>query len=172
MTIYYGTDGNDKIDGNTLANDINFIDAKKGDDVVILKNGQNYQSGPGKDQISAPGYGSVHFENAIQRVSIDITQSLITNDGYGDQDTVSGIQYFVAYSSGLDFIGGNTTSNIILNGGNNTVTGGSARDSVWYFGANSSYEISRLSDNSIQVKNNNSDNKISLFILGYSSKIC
>ena len=40
MTIYYGTDGNDKIDGNTLANDINFIDAKKGDDVVILKNGQ------------------------------------------------------------------------------------------------------------------------------------
>ena len=167
MTIYYGTDGNDKIDGNTLANDINFIDAKKGDDVVILKNWQNYQSGPGKDQISAPGYGSIHFENAIQRVSIDISKSLITNDGYGDQDTISGIQYFVAYSSGLDFIGGNTTSNIILNGGSNTVTGGSARDSVWYFGANSNYEISRLSDNSIQIKNNNSKSVDALKNINY-----
>ena len=155
MPVYYGTSKNDKIDGNTLPNDTYFIDGKEGDDVVILKNGQNYQSASGNDQISAPGNGAVHFENATQRVSIDITKNLVLNDGFGDQDIVSGIQYFVSYSSGLDFIGGNSSSNIILFAGNNNVTGGSARDSVWYFDANSNYEINRLSNNSIQVKNNN-----------------
>ena len=36
MTIYYGTDGNDKIDGNTLANNIDFIDAKKESTLIPL----------------------------------------------------------------------------------------------------------------------------------------
>tara|TARA_B100000768_G_C11242775_1_gene360363 strand:+ start:401 stop:550 length:150 start_codon:yes stop_codon:yes gene_type:complete len=49
MSTYYGTDGDDVIDGSLLNSEYDWIDSLDGDDHVTLVVGQSYIAGLGTD---------------------------------------------------------------------------------------------------------------------------
>ena len=153
---YYGTAGNDVIDGNTLPTDVNYIDAGLGDDNVTLRRGsdQQYIAGPGNNTIIGNGSSTIVYYNAAQPININLSTGLSSNNGYGGVDKISGINSIHTGPAGGNIVGDQNNNAFWMLSNNNTVTGGGGYDSIIYWTVKES-EISLTynADGTIVAKN-------------------
>ena len=70
MSTYYGTDGDDVIDGSLLNSEYDMIDSLDGDDHVTLELYQKYISGLGNDVVTSDSPGAGYGLWSVQGKSI------------------------------------------------------------------------------------------------------
>ncbi|MBT3551575.1 MAG: calcium-binding protein, partial [Rhodospirillaceae bacterium] len=116
-----GGDGDDILTGNAGADE---LDGGAGDDWI--------EGGEGLDSIIGGTHGTfgdtISFHSGTQAVAIDLSTNTITNDGYGNADTVSGIENIEGSELG-DSLNGDTGVNFLFGlEGDDTLIGGGGGD--------------------------------------------
>ncbi|WP_443637066.1 FG-GAP-like repeat-containing protein [Candidatus Njordibacter sp. Uisw_058] len=123
MSTYYGTDGDDVIDGSLLNSEYGNIDSLDGDDHVTLGLYQAYISGLGNDVVTSDspgaGYGLWFVKGEVY---INLAEGWAL-DGLGYKDELQGIH----------------TIHMPNHGG--TVVGSDGSDTVFSFGGNSHFDL-------------------------------
>ena len=147
--IYFGTPNNDYIDAATLSSNINWIDAGQGDDTVLLTANIGYISGPGNNNIVGIRNNSAYILwNAPQVANINLETGIVSNNGFGGLDHVSGIDIIHTGSNGSYINGNNSDNTFWINGGNNTVNGDGGFDTaIFYQQSVSNYNINYFEKN-------------------------
>jgi Ca2+-binding RTX toxin-like protein len=119
-----GSSGDDILIGNAGGD---ALDGGAGDDWI--------EGGVGVDSISGGTHGThgdtISFHSATQAAVIDLSTNTITNDGYGNVDTVSGIEN-IEGSENADSITGDSGVNFLFGlEGNDTLIGGGGDDKLF-----------------------------------------
>jgi hypothetical protein len=112
-----------------------------GDDTFdVSPDGQQWMSirpGDGADTLDINGSGLVRldFRDAAQGIEVDLASRVITNDGFGNAETIQGTSaVWEVYGSGGDdlFIGSGDSDSYRYNGGDNDLDGGAGFDRLRY----------------------------------------
>lgn len=130
MTQYTGSSGADTIDlrGDPL---VTWIDAAEGNDLVYLSNQQSYETGPGADTVIGAGASGLMIWRALpQTVVVDFERGLMPNDGYGNQDTITGFAMVNAIAP-VNAYGDGASNVFALNAANSYADGRGGIDTVW-----------------------------------------
>lgn len=125
----YGGEGNDTLNGGS---DSDVLDGGGGNDILNGDEGSNFLiGGAGNDTLNGGGdRDTATYADAPSGVVFELIEGevVVTDDGYGDQDTLSSIEQFVG-SEFADVITGDSSNNIIAGeGGNDTLLGGEGDD--------------------------------------------
>jgi hypothetical protein len=131
------TSGDDYIDARELAGD-DYIDALAGNDTVLLREGQTFASGLGNDTVIGSGQSDYALWFATEEAYVNLQEGF-AEDGFGGQDTISGI------------------STIHLSNHSNTVIGSSSDEQVFCFGSNSYIDLAGGRDKVIMYQIDSSD---------------
>ena len=87
----------------------------------------------------------VDYRNSSTGVNVNLATGIVSDDGLGGSDTLSGIEVVRGSNQGDILIGGNTDNDDFEQfrprGGNDTVDGGSGFDRLSYQGASNSVTI-------------------------------
>ncbi len=103
---------NELVDGAKLPLNIKSIQGAGGD-VISLAQGQTYISGPGNNNITCPNpslvdpskFGFYAFFGATQPADINLQSGIVSNNGFGGVDKISGIDSVATGSSNSRIIG-------------------------------------------------------------------
>lgn len=111
----YGDEGNDSLSG--------------GDGQDYLEGGVGRDSYDGGDGVDAARFG----RDSDTAVRVDLSAGIVYDDGYGNEETITGVETLYT-GSGDDILIGNAADNTFQAGtGNNTLSGGGGVDTVEYF---------------------------------------
>ena len=114
-----GSDGDNRIEGGS-GNDT--IYAAGGNDSII--------TGQGADFLDAgAGIDTVDFSGTTNGVRAELWQNYASNDGYGNADTIAGVEHLIG-SAFNDLLAGSD--------GDNRIEGGSGNDTIYAAGGNDS----------------------------------
>lgn len=137
--VAVGGRGHDDVDGG---NGDDIIDGGDGDDVLRASDGVDHMfGGKGVDTADFSGVpvsniGGDTLEDAPQdtakgvTVVIDLATGTVSNDGYGNTGTITGVEN-IAGSAGHDAITGDDQANVLIgNRGNDTINAGGGDDTI------------------------------------------
>jgi Ca2+-binding RTX toxin-like protein len=143
--------GNDLIFGNAGADEIN---GGAGDDWI--------EGGEGVDAISGGVHATegdlISFHSATEGVVIDLSASTISNDGYGNAETVSGIENIhgseqddvLSGDAGVNFLfGSDGDDTLIGGGGDDTLYGGAGVDQLYGGSGSDVFEFRSVDDSAV-----------------------
>jgi hypothetical protein len=137
MSTYYGTDGDDVIDGSLLNNEYDKIDSLDGDDHVTLELYQTYISGLGNDVVTSDSSGARYGLWYVKgEVYINLAEGWAL-DGLGYKDELQGIHEIHMPSHGGTVLGSDGSDTVICFGGNSHFDLGSGNDIVHMYQLNS-----------------------------------
>lgn len=125
----YGGDGNDTINGGAGTD---WIRAGDGNDILNGAGGDDYLRGEAGFDILNGGAGidQADYRNSDAAVTVDLTLGKAENDGFGYEDTLTGIEN-VRGSAFNDLIVGDTNANVLRGlDGDDTLTGGGGNDTL------------------------------------------
>ena len=161
---FYGTGGDDTIDGSKFPSNYT-IRPGSGNDTVYLGKNQTYVSNYGnKKIIGLVGDGHYAFFDAIQTVNVNLLTGVVSNNGFGGQDTVSGINVIQTGSNGSTLVGNASDNFFVIGGGNNNITGNGGNDTATYWQTNSNQCVLSLRpDKGINVINNKTNTQDVLY---------
>ena len=160
-TNFYGTDGDDLIDfSKRPLSQLSYSvgRAGKGNDTIYLTSGKWAVGGAGDDTITSIGYGmfGVKYDESTKGISLDALKGTV-QDGYGNVDTIRGINAF--FGSAYDDLFLGSTANEYFGSwaydpsGNDSYIGGGGYDIVLYFSKSTDYQVSiNANDDSATVK--------------------
>lgn len=164
---YRGTTTDDFIDQTALAlADWTSIFGGSGNDTISISNAVAIGEAGNDKFVGTTPYSSVSYWNSPASIRVDLTLG-VANDGFGGQDTFSGIH--VIHDSSFDdqITGSAANDKFWLNRGNDIVNGAAGRDEVLFYGVKSTdthitYDIST---NTFTVKKNLSNGDTGVAIL-------
>ncbi|MBD2491706.1 bluetail domain-containing putative surface protein [Aulosira sp. FACHB-615] len=132
----------------------------------------NLIGGAGNDILNGGnGEDTADYSSATQGINVTLGgNGFATNDGFGNQDTLYGVDHIIGgqyndtivgdeyYNNTLNGGAGNDTINglggndtVIGGAGNDTLNGGTGNDTAVFMGASVNYQISLLSNGDVQV---------------------
>jgi Ca2+-binding RTX toxin-like protein len=115
-----GSDGDNRIEGGLGADSIY---GAGGNDTII--------TGQGADFVDAgAGIDVVDFSGVTNGVTAELWQNFASNDGYGNQDTIAGVENLIG-SAFNDLLAGSNGDNFLVGGnGNDSIYGADGNDTI------------------------------------------
>ena len=135
-----GTDFNDVLTGNNLANRLdgglgnNTLDGGAGNDVLISRAGDDVL-------IGGSGIDTIDYSGATARVSVRLAEPAQQDTGGAGRDTLSGIENVVGTAFNDRLIGGNGDNMITGGAGDDVLSGGRGFDTASYADATSGVRV-------------------------------
>jgi Ca2+-binding RTX toxin-like protein len=122
-----GLGGSDLISG--LGGDDQLL-GNEGNDTLLGGNGRDWLTGgPGVDSLDGgEGNDTAFFEDAPAAVRIDLITGIVANDGFGNRETITGVENLHGSSFGDVIQMGNTGSYVFGRAGSDSLYGGTGDD--------------------------------------------
>ena len=156
MGTFYGTNDDDTIDGNTLPENTNRIDPKRGNDSLTNLQSVSVISGPGNDSIVGVDVRYMLWY-AKENPTVNLAEGFAL-DGFGFRDSLVGVTTVqlpndLANPIDSTVIGSENDETVFVFSGNNVIDLGGGDDLVIFYNSISSDYIFEKNNNSVIVTN-------------------